>query len=211
MLCLERGFRVLVLTNAMKPMMRWQKALRDAADQYGDRFAVRVSLDHYTEKRHESERGAGTWGATLAGIRWLAENGVAVKIAGRTCWDEGEGEARLGYARLLPALGLAVDTDDPAALVLFPEMREDRDVPEITEGCWSILGKSPDQIMCSNSRMLIKRKGAARCAVVACTLLPYDARFELGETLAEANKPVPLNHPYCAMFCVLGGGSCGAA
>ena len=32
--------------------------------------------------------------------------------------------------------------------------------------------------------------------------------FELGATLAEARGPVPLNHPHCARFCVLGGGAC---
>jgi len=44
--------------------------------------------------------------------------------------------------------------------------------------------------------------------VVACTLIPYDERFEVGESLAEASRPVALNHPYCASFCVLGGAAC---
>jgi hypothetical protein len=44
---------------------------------------------------------------------------------------------------------------------------------------------------------------------LACTLLPYDERFELGQSLEEAMKPVALAHPYCATFCVLGGGCCG--
>jgi len=54
----------------------------------------------------------------------------------------------------------------------------------------------------------VRRQGAAAAAVVACTLLPYDARFELGGTLAEASGEVALNHPHCARFCVLGGASC---
>jgi hypothetical protein len=53
-----------------------------------------------------------------------------------------------------------------------------------------------------------KRKGAAVPAVLACTLLAYDPQFELGRTLAEASRPVALNHPYCASFCVLGGAAC---
>ena len=60
------------------------------------------------------------------------------------------------------------------------------DVPEITTACWGILKKSPDSVMCATSRMVVKRKGAARPAVVACTLLPYDPQFELGDTLAES-------------------------
>ena len=51
--------------------------------------------------------------------------------------------------------------------------------------------------------------GAAEAPVVlACTLLAYDPRFEMGATLAEASRPVSLNHPFCASFCVLGGASC---
>jgi hypothetical protein len=82
------------------------------------------------------------------------------------------------------------------------------DVPEITEACWGILHKSPDDVMCASSRMVVKRKGAARPAIIACTLLPYGPEFELGTTLAEASGPVMLNHPHCAKFCVLGGASC---
>ncbi len=62
--------------------------------------------------------------------------------------------------------------------------------------------------MCATSRMVIKRKGAAASTVVSCTLLPYDQAFEMGATLAEARGAVKLNHPHCAKFCVLGGGSC---
>jgi hypothetical protein len=82
------------------------------------------------------------------------------------------------------------------------------DVPEITEACWGILGKSPESVMCATSRMIVKRKGEAHPVVLACTLLPYDSRFELGRTLTAASGAVPLNHPHCAKFCVLGGGSC---
>ena len=60
----------------------------------------------------------------------------------------------------------------------------------------------------ASARMVVKRKGETRPAVVACTLLPYDQQFELGATLAEASVDVKLNHPHCAKFCVLGGGSC---
>jgi hypothetical protein len=82
------------------------------------------------------------------------------------------------------------------------------DVPEITEACWGILGKLPESLMCATSRMVVKRKGAALPAVIACTLLPYYPRFELGQTLAQASGAVLLNHPHCAKFCVLGGGAC---
>jgi len=62
--------------------------------------------------------------------------------------------------------------------------------------------------MCSSSRMVVKRRGAERPTVVACTLTPYDTGFDLGPTLGGALGEVALNHPHCAKFCVLGGASC---
>jgi len=109
---------------------------------------------------------------------------------------------------LFAEIGIGIDVDDPVRLMVFPEMDPGSDVPEITESCWGILRKSPESVMCATSRMVVKRKDAAQPAVVACTLLPYDPRFELGHTLVEANGAVPLNHPHCAKFCVLGGGAC---
>lgn len=208
---LARGFRALVLTNAMRPMMKLTAPLLDLKARYGDRLVLRVSIDHHSQALHELERGPRTWEPTLHGMRWLADNGFAIHIAGRTCWGESEAAARAGYARLIAAEGWPVDADDPMQLVLFPEMDESVDVPEISTACWGILGQDPRAMMCASSRMVVKRKGAEKAAVVACTLLPYDPQFELGETLADASGAVPLNHPHCAKFCVLGGGSCSKA
>lgn len=218
---LQRGFSVLVLTNAMQPMLRPRvrdglTALRDA---YGSRLVIRVSLDHYSKRLHEEERGPGTFDKTVEGIDWLARGGFTLALAGRTCWGESEADARAGYAALIAERAWPLDAYDPAALVLFPEMDERADVPEITEDCWGILGKNPAEVMCASSRMVVKRKGAAHPVVLPCTLLPYDPAFEMGATLAEAARAdggmfergaVKLCHPHCAKFCVLGGGSCSA-
>jgi len=209
--CLGRGFRTLVLTNAMRPMQRHKQRLLELRHRFGDRLVIRVSLDHYTGERHEDERGPGTFAPTLDGLVWLARHGFALAVAGRTMWGENEGVERAGFARLFAEHAIPVDAEDPGALVLFPEMDAGADVPEITTACWDILGKSPDSVMCASSRMVVKRRGAARPAVLSCTLIPYDPAFELGTTLAEAAGPVPLNHPHCAKFCVLGGASCSRA
>ena len=207
---LVRGHRVLVLTNAMRPMMRPGVRSRIAAlaRRHGARMTLRVSLDHHTAERHDAERGEGSFAAALEGMRWLRDAGVAMAVAGRSRWGESEAEARAGYQRLFAAEGFAIDAHDPAACVLFPEMDETAEVPEITTACWDILGKSPESVMCASSRMVVKRRGAKRPVVLSCTLLAYDPAFELGETLAEAARPVALNHPHCAKFCVLGGASC---
>ena len=205
---LRRGFRAMILTNAMRPMMKCADALLDLRDRYGGRMTLRVSVDHYTRVRHELERGKRSWGPTIEGLRWLGENGFAVHLAGRTRWEEDEASLREGFRAFVAEMGLEVDADDPVELVLFPEMDETADAPEITAACWDILGVDPSDVMCASSRMVVKRRGAEKPAVVACTLLPYDPEFELGGTLAEASGPVALNHPHCARFCVLGGGSC---
>ena len=149
-----------------------------------------------------------SWQPTIDGLMWLVRSGFALHVASRRLSGETEAEIRAGFARLFAELGVAIDADDPVALMVFPEMDASAEVPEITEACWGILGKSPDSVMCATARMVVKRRGAARPAVLACTLLPYDERFELGPTLAEASGAVPLNHPHCAKFCVLGGGAC---
>jgi hypothetical protein len=207
---LEAGWRALVLTNAMRPMQRpsVQCALVELNRRFPGRITMRVSLDHYAAERHESLRGSGSWQSTIAGLTWLARNGFDLAVAGRTIWGESEAELRVGYAALFARLGLPVDAADPRRLVLFPEMDPERDVPEITEQCWGILGKHPEHMMCATSRMVVRRKDANRAAVVACTLLAYDKGFELGSTLADAARPVKLNHRFCAEFCVLGGASC---
>jgi hypothetical protein len=208
---LARGFETLTLTNAMRPMMRRKTAITHLAKKYGKRMRYRVSLDDYRKEIHDSERGQGSFAKALEGIRWLAEAGVQVEVAGRFLSGDDEAVIRDGFAWLLGEHGIPIDCTDPQQLVLLPEMKPAADPPEITPACWSILKVSPDGIMCSNARMVVRRKDADRPAVVACTLLPYDERFELGSTLTEASKPVYLAHRYCATFCVLGGASCGAA
>jgi hypothetical protein len=157
---------------------------------------------------HEAERGRRSWGPTIDGLVWLARNGFALDVAGRRFSGEPEEELRAGFTRLFAELDVPIDAANPVRLMLFPEMDAQRDVPEITTACWSILHKSPDDVMCASARMVVKRRDAATPTVSACTLLAYDKQFELGRTLAEAARPVSLNHPYCASFCVLGGAAC---
>jgi hypothetical protein len=216
---LDRGFDVLVLTNAMQPMQRprIKAGLLALQASHGPRLRIRVSLDHFTASLHEAERGPKTFARSIAGLDWLSQYKFNVAIAGRTCWHELESEERDGYAALIAKHRWPIDPADPHQLVLLPEMDGRFDVPEITTACWNILGKRPEDIMCASSRMIVKRRDADAPTVLPCTLLPYDTRFEMGTTLAAAAKAhggmfddgsVKLCHPNCAKFCVLGGGSC---
>ncbi|GIU67684.1 radical SAM protein [Candidatus Phycosocius spiralis] len=211
-LTLERGHFVLLLTNAMKPMMRprVQRGLTELLALYREKLNFRVSLDHWSPVLHNQERGEGAFEETCLGIDWLAAQGAKLAIAGRNLWGEGQDESQAGFAALIESHQWPIQLDQPFALVLFPELDAHADVPEITPNCWTILGVDPSSLMCASSRMVVKRKGAKNPIVLPCTLLPYEPAFELGRTLTGSQGDTKLNHPHCAKFCVLGGGSCSA-
>ena len=207
---LDRGHDALVLTNAMRPMMRAriQAALLNLQRRHPDKLALRVSLDHWRADLHDEERGIKSFDIAKRGLKWLVDNRFRVSVAGRLRWGDSEDAMREGYSELFARSGITIDARDREALVLFPEMDEAAPVPEISEGCWAILGKRPDDMMCATSRMIVKRRGATEPSVIACTLLPYDERFDFGPSLPGALSPIKLSHPHCAKFCVLGGSSC---
>lgn len=211
-MALERGHTLLVLTNAMKPMMRKrvQAGLLDLQERFPGKMTLRVSLDHFSPQGHDEERGNGSFEIALKGMAWLTEHKFDLHIAGRAMFSENDATARAGYEKLINDQGWDIDAHNPAQTILFPEMDEKVDVPEVSVACWSILDVHPDSMMCSSSRMIVRRKGEDRPVVLACTLLWDDPQFETGKTLTESLGPVALNHPHCSKFCVLGGASCSA-
>ena len=208
---LKENYRVLILTNAMQPMQRPEvkKGLIQLHKMYGNNLKLRVSIDHYKMEKHDEIRGRGSFSKTLEGVKWLMQEGIKTSVAGRNIWNIEEEVSRKGYEQLFSEYNFKIDAYDKNQTVLFPEMDEQNiEVPEITTQCWNILGKNPNSIMCSNSRMVVHRKGEEKPKVVACTLLPYEKEFELGDNLKASENRVYLNHPHCAKFCVLGGASC---
>ncbi len=111
---LERGFDVLVLTNAMRPMRRFDEQIGALLLDFRDRLTMRVSLDHYSKAVHEAERGPGSWDKAIDGLRWLAAHNAQLAVAGRHMVGEGEAQARAGYARLFDGLGVAIGAFDPS-------------------------------------------------------------------------------------------------
>jgi len=207
-LSLAGGYTALVLTNAMRPMMKCADGLQGLRRRYAERFVLRVSLDHFRHELHEDERGPRTWGPAMEGLQWLHRNGFNVRVAGRLRWGDDERAMRAGFQRLLQRRGIDIDVWDRQRLVLFPEMDAQADTAEITTDCWEMLGVDPQDMMCASSRMVVKHKGSPRPSVVSCTLLPFEDGFDLGPSLAGALGDVALNHPHCSRFCVLGGGKC---
>ncbi|MDA0708159.1 MAG: radical SAM protein [Proteobacteria bacterium] len=206
--CLARGFKLLVLTNAMRPMMRHKDSLLTIKNMFPELLTIRVSIDHFTKEGHQTERGLRSWDPMIKGLRWLSENGFRVDVAGRTFSGQDEHTLRHGYKVLFEESAIKINATDQRELILFPEMDQNKDVVEITTDCWNILNVNPDSMMCASSRMVVKHKGSDAPVVMACTLLAYDQQFKMGSKLMSSRRDVSLNHPFCSTFCVLGGASC---
>jgi MoaA/NifB/PqqE/SkfB family radical SAM enzyme len=76
--CLQRGFNLIVLTNAMQPMQRKpiSNALLELNKKYAHQLTIRVSVAHFKKETHEEERGLGTWPPMLKGLKWLSDNNL---------------------------------------------------------------------------------------------------------------------------------------
>lgn len=203
---LDSGFKTLVLTNAMRPMKL--KANQILNLPFLENLIIRVSIDHFLKPLHEKIRGINTWEELIKNIVWLEKNNLTIDIASRLEDGENEVNKRAGFQNLFKKIGLSLNANDKKSLVLFPPMNINKPTAEITQECWKILNKNPADIMCSKSRMIVKKNGEKKTKVLACTLITKDKNFELGHTLMQSEKTVKLNHPFCSQFCVLGNSSC---
>ena len=202
---LSKNFKVLVLSNAMKPMLNKREDLLKINHQD---LTIRVSIDHYQKEKHEEIRGKNTFNVMMEGLKWLNQNNFNYALATRLLWGEQEDQLRDNFNLFIDKYNLKLDAKSKEQLVTFAEMDEKVDTPEITTACWNLLGKNPDDIMCSSSRMVVKKKTSLKPSVIACTLLPYEDEFDLGQNLTDSLKKIYLNHKHCSKFCVLGGSSC---
>ena len=207
---LAAGYAVLILTNAMLPIMRKRikQGLLDLNAAYPGKLTLRISLDHFDRSNHDTERGAGAFDKTLQGMNWLRDVGIQMHVAGRTVWGDSDAASRAGYHALFENHGYDIDANDPGVTVLFPELDEAAEVPEITTACWSILDKDPNSLMCASSRMVVKRKGALRpagCGLYAfglCAGIRIGHQFERGGARGCA-QPSALREILCARRCQL--------
>jgi len=81
---LERGYDVLVLTNAMRPLMRkkMMDGILELHETFGQKRTLRISVDHWNPENPDKERGKGHFHRMIDGKRWLRERGVRLKVAG---------------------------------------------------------------------------------------------------------------------------------
>ena len=182
---LDNGFKTLVLTNAMKPMLNNKNDLFRLNHL---NLTIRVSIDHYLKEKHELIRGPNSWAPMIEGLKWLSKNNFNYCLATRLMWNEDEKTTRENFKTFIKDNELKINADSKIQLVTFAEMDEKSDTPEITTECWKILNKNQSEVMCSSSRMIVKKKENDYPSVIACTLLPYNSEFDLGNTLKESLK-----------------------
>ncbi len=203
---LVKNFKVLLLTNAMKPMINKSSKLIQIKNKKN--LTIRVSMDHYTAAQHELIRGKNSWIPLINGLKWLHQKNFNIDLACRILEGENELDMRKGFQELIKKLSLNIDAFNPSNLVIFPEMKINALTPEISEDCWSVIDKSKDTVMCSNSRMVVKKRDNPKPVILSCTLITNDKDFELGNNFKTAKDTTYLKHPYCSQFCVLGNSKC---
>ena len=184
---LSKNFKVLILSNAMRPMLNIKEDLLKLNHQ---NLVIRVSIDHYEKEKHEEVRGKNTFDVMMKGLLWLNSNNFNYALATRLLWGEEEDQLRNNFNKFIEKYSLNLDAKSEKQLVTFVEMDNKVDTPEITTACWNILGKNPDDIMCSWSRMVVKKKDTLTPSVIACTLLPYEDEFDLGQSLTNSLQKI---------------------
>jgi hypothetical protein len=135
---LARGFEVLVLTNAMRPMRRFESALLELRARAAD-DARQPRSSHQGASRGGARRGQLAEGDRRASVA------LRQRLPHRHRRPAPARRKRGGGAgSLWPAVRRCRHPVE-AGMVLFPGMDAALDVPEITEACWGILNLSPSR------------------------------------------------------------------
>jgi sulfatase maturation enzyme AslB (radical SAM superfamily) len=196
----------MVLTNATKPLEHYLEDIYKIKN-VKENLSFRVSIDHYTEEIHDSERGKGSYKRSLTNMKKLLDNGMNVSLARQSEKGEDFLEVDGHYKSMLKNYGL----DDKLNIVAFPDFSPPDtvvDVPEITENCMTKYQseETRSKFMCHFSRMLVKKNDGMH--VYACTLVDDDDDYAVKGTLKKSlEKRVLLGHHRC-FSCFSGGASC---
>ncbi len=170
-------------------------------------LALRISIDHPDEARHDAGRGTGNFAKAWTALRQLHVRGFRVSIARQMAVDEDRAVVEAAYRDLLRRHGVPEDL----TLVAFPDFGApgaQRDVPDVTESCMRQFQTEATRraFMCAYSKMIVKQGGRMR--VYACTLVDDDPAYDQGATLRESLAVrVRLRHQRC-YSCFRYGASC---
>ena len=176
---LERGFEVLVLTNAMRPMRRFEAALDGLAARAADDAGQPRSSQPGGARGGARRRDAGP--RRWTGCAGSRRTGSGPPSPAASC------PAKASTARR-PAMPLCAGAKASPPRPAWSSSRRWTPPPTCPRSptpAGTSSTSRPGAMMCASSRMVVKAKGRRRPHVVACTLLPYDPQFALGPTLAD--------------------------
>ena len=183
-----------VLTNASVFKESWLERLAAAEPQSLLSLEIRVSLDGFTAKTNDPNRGAGTFVRTVRGIEQLARFGFLPIITAARTWRMEEEHAVIGgFLRLLRERGY-----ERPRLKILPTLKLGAEVqrnsgylPEERVTAEMLQDFNQGQLVCAHSRIVTDR------GVHVCPILIEAPDSLLGSTLAEAQRPFPLAHGAC--------------
>lgn len=203
----QKYAQVTVLTNGVGPITRYL----DALGRLRGRLTLRISLDHFERDRHDAVRGPGSFDATCATIRALCGIGFAPVVTVTPLVFEGtpltHAEAAAAFQALFEGSDVRIKIL-PATLRMGGEVRRagpPGPVPFLAES--RMTGVRLEDFQCHYSRCVQKIAGDMR--VYPCPIIYNDPSFDLGSTLRESARRVPLAHTGCVGFCYKFRGKCG--
>lgn len=179
----------LVLSNGTAPLLKRLHQLQ-LLNQQPQPLSFRISIDYPDQQRHDTARGWGNFQRAIEGLQLLHKQGFGISIARQMDVNEDSAVASEAYRQLLRKARLPEDT----RIVALPELGKLGTETQLN----SLIEPPamPSRLMCSYSRMLLKREGQLR--IYSCAFTDDDVRFDLGTSLTEAtNTAVCLQHQRC--------------
>jgi hypothetical protein len=183
-----------VLTNASVLKDAWLERLAEAEQQSTYSLEFRVSLDGFTAETNDPIRGAGTFARTMRGIEQLVRHGfLPIITAARTWPSDEEQNVVAGFVRILQSAGF-----QRPRLKILPTLQLGA---EIKRTCGytadervtveMMNGYDKENLVCHHSRIVTSR------GVHVCPILIEAPQSLLGQSLADSQKPFPIEHGAC--------------
>ena len=179
----------LILSNGTAPLLKRLHQLQ-LLKQQAHPLSFRISIDFPDQQRHDSARGWGNFQRAIEALQLLHEQGFEISIARQTTTDEDLNLVTEAYSQLLRKARLPTTT----AIIALPELGKLGTDSNLNTPI--TMDEPSEHLMCSQSRMLVKRQGQLR--VYACAFTDDDERFDLGAELTTATQhAVCLQHQRC--------------
>ena len=182
---------VTVLTNATVLKDEWLLRLRAAEEQGPFSLEYRVSIDGPDPQTNDPIRGEGTFERAIRGVEQLVRHGALPIITMARTWPDQRDDEVLGRFRDV----LRQHGCNRPRLKILPRLKLGAEV-ERTEGYadWErvspgmLEGFDSTQLICSHSRTVTDR------GIFVCPILVDQPGAWMGESLAETDRPFPLEH-----------------